>query len=218
MRPAAGANGSLTPALLAAAALLACCAQARAVLLDIDESTAVASSVEKTGTEPPKAFDDDTSTRWASTFSDDQWIRVDLGQDYELLQVLIDWELAHSEDYTLRIRTDAQGLDNPTDPANWTEIASVFGRADAGEKTSGGIINDTFDFVAGTFTPETGSVTSWSVSTGVTGRYLMMYGTARATGFGHSIWELDVDAVPEPASLSLLSLGAALLLRRRRDH
>ncbi len=172
---------------------------ARAMPLDLDETTAVASSIEGTGTEAPKAFDTDSATRWSSVYSDNQWVYVDLGQDYTLSQVTIDWETAHSQDYTLRMVTDAQaqGLTGGIDPVSWTQAASVSGRSGAGEGGTGGTVDDTFDFVAGTLTTHTGSAGSSSVDTEPVGRFLMMSGTTRATNYGHSIWELTVDGDPK---------------------
>ena len=196
----------------------------RAEWLDLDESTAVSSSVEKVELAPQNAFDDNTGTRWSSAHADNQWIYVDLGQDYTIQTVAIDWETAHSKDYQLLVRTSAQGVD--TDPTNWTEIASVTGRT--GVSGSGGATDDTFDFVTETFTAENGTADSSSVESTPMGRYLMMYGTTRVTvgeaqtQYGHSIFELDVEAiaVPEPSTFTLMCFGlfgaVAAVARKRR--
>ena len=180
---------------------------AKAEWLDLDESTAVASSqlLGLATRAPQYAFDGDTGTRWSSERLDNQWIYVDLGQDYELQKVQIDWETAHSTAYKLLVRTAAQGANN--DPANWTQIASVSGRS--GLAGTGGAADDLFDFDTTTFTPLIGTATSSSVTSAPVGRYLMVYGLTRTNEWGHSIWEVDVDAVavPEPSTFVLICFG-----------
>ena len=153
-----------------------------------DQPTAVASSQLLETRLPQYAFDGNTSTRWSSTFADGQWIYIDLGQDYVLRKVEIDWEKAFSKDYKLLIRTAAQGPDN--NPANWTQIANVTGRSNVDGR--GGRFDDTFNFANANFIPSTGTAESSSVTIAPVGRYLMVYGLTRATEWGHSIWEVNV--------------------------
>ena len=174
---------------------------AEAVVIDLDEGSAAASSDEGGSNVPPGAFDDNSGTRWASTANDNQWVYVDLGAEYSLNQVQIDWETAYSANYSLLMRTATQGVDVSVNPANWTEVASITGRT--GVNGSGGSIDDTFDFNAQTYTANNGSTSGSSVSASPKGRYLMMYGTTRATGWGHSIWEVDVDGDRDPTWLDL---------------
>ena len=114
-----------------------------------------ASSTENAGTPATAATDGSTGTRWASTFSDPQWLQVDLGTTATITQITLNWEAAYGRAYQLRTSPDG---------TTWTTIYST---------TTG---------PGGTQTlPVTG-----------TGRYVRMYGTTRATGYGYSLWEFQV--------------------------
>src|SRR3984885_14797512 len=117
--------------------------------------TATASSTENAGTPAADAVDGNTGTRWSSTFSDPQWLEVDLGSSQAICQVTLNWEAAYATAF--QIQTSPDG-------ANWTTIYST---------TSG-----------------TGGTQTLNVSG--TGRYIRMYGTARATQYGYSLWEFGV--------------------------
>ncbi len=74
------------------------------------------------------AFDGYTNTRWASDWSDSQWISVDLGSSYSVTGVKLTWETAAGKDYKIQVSGDN---------VHWT---------DAYKKTggSGGTENITF--------------------------------------------------------------------------
>jgi unsaturated rhamnogalacturonyl hydrolase len=114
------------------------------------------SSTENAGTAGKNAVDGNTGTRWASAFSDPQWIAVDLGATTPVARVRLVWEAAYGKNFELQVSNDA---------AAWTSIKSVTGG-------TGG----TQDF--------TGLASS--------GRYVRMYGTVRATGYGYSLWEFEI--------------------------
>lgn len=116
---------------------------------------ATASSTENAGTPAANAVDGSTGTRWASQFSDPQWLRVDLGATAGITQVVLRWEGAYGRAF--QIQTSADG-------ANWTSIYST---------------------TTGTGGTQTLNVTG-------NGRYVRMYGTARGTGYGYSLWEFQV--------------------------
>jgi beta-glucosidase len=117
--------------------------------------TATASSAENAGTPAASAFDGNAGTRWSSTFSDPQWVEIDLGASLPVCQVVIAWETAYATAFQIQTSTDN---------ATWTSIYST---------------------TTGTGGTQTLNITG-------TGRYLRLYGTARATAYGYSIWELSV--------------------------
>ncbi|MFF4169508.1 discoidin domain-containing protein [Streptomyces sp. NPDC001744] len=55
---------------------------------------------------PGRAFDGDTGTRWASDWSDDQWLRVDLGSVRPVGRVVLDWEDAYARQYRIELSDD----------------------------------------------------------------------------------------------------------------
>lgn len=115
------------------------------------------SSVEEAGLEGNYAVDGNTSTRWSSTmYTDPQWIRIDLGSNYNISQVKITWEPAYAKDYLLQVSTDN---------TNWTTVKTIQGNT---------------------------SLTNDHTGLSATGRYVRMYGTARGSDYGYSIYELEV--------------------------
>jgi hypothetical protein len=117
--------------------------------------TTTASSAENAGTAAGNATDGNTGTRWASAFSDPQWLQVDLGQTATVTQVVLNWEAAYGRAF--QIQTSGDG-------ANWTNIYST--------------------------TTGTGGVQTLAVNG--SGRYVRLYGTARATQYGYSLYEFQV--------------------------
>ncbi|MFD5875908.1 discoidin domain-containing protein [Streptomyces sp. NPDC060322] len=59
-----------------------------------------------------------TGTRWASQWSDPQWIQVDLGSKQNVSRVVLTWEAAHAKNYELQVS------DNGTD---WRALKTVTG-------------------------------------------------------------------------------------------
>lgn len=161
--------------------------------LSLNAASAVASSVEGAYS-AANAFDGNSATRWGSAWADNQWIYIDLGTDTVIKTATLDWESASSRDYSLRVRTSAQGVDSPVTPTNWTQIASVSGRS--GVDGTGGVPDDLFTFTNATYTAYSGSSSNATVSGNVTGRYFMIYGTTRATTYGHSLWEVTLSGQP----------------------
>ena len=78
--------------------------------------TTTASSIENAGTPAAAATDGNTGTRWSSTFSDPQWLQVDLGSTQSICQVVIQWETASAKAYQIQTSNDA---------TNWTSIYST---------------------------------------------------------------------------------------------
>ncbi|MEU2335335.1 discoidin domain-containing protein [Streptomyces sp. NPDC006654] len=87
--------------------------------------TATASAEENAGTTAGNAVDGNTGTRWSSGFSDDQWLRVDLGATADVTRVVLDWEAAYGKDYKVQISADG---------TTWTDLATVTG-GDGGTDT-----------------------------------------------------------------------------------
>jgi hypothetical protein len=120
---------------------------------------ATASSYQPTGDGAPflpaLAVDGSLTSRWASDWSDPQWLRVDLGASTTFQHVQLVWESAYGRSYELQVS------DNDSD---WRTVYST---------TSGnGGVDD--------------------IDVNATGRYVRLYGTARGTGWGYSLYELGV--------------------------
>lgn len=71
---------------------------------------AVASSEEVNYLTANLAFDEDESknSRWASKYTDNEWIYVDLGKNYDMNKVILKWEPAYAKGYKIQISKDAQ--------------------------------------------------------------------------------------------------------------
>ena len=117
--------------------------------------TATASSTENAASPASAAVDGNAGTRWASAFSDPQWLQVDLGASTSVCEVVLTWEAAYGTAFQIQISGDA---------STWTSIYST----------------------------TTGTGGTQTITANGTGRYLRMYGTARATGYGYSLWEFVV--------------------------
>ena len=104
------------------------------------------------------AFDGYMDTRWASDWTDSQWISVDLGSSYSVTGVKLSWETAAGKDYKIQVSGDK---------VHWTDAYKKNGG-------TGGTEEITFDVP-------------------VMGQYVRMLGTARATGYGYSLWEFEVN-------------------------
>ncbi|MFF3608319.1 RICIN domain-containing protein [Streptomyces sp. NPDC002463] len=116
----------------------------------------IASSAEATSLSADQATDGNPSTRWASAYSDPQWLSLDLGTTRTIRQVKLSWEAAYGRAYQIQTSDDG---------TNWTTIYS------------------TADGTGGT---------DDLVNLNGSGRYVRMYGTARGTDFGYSLWSMEV--------------------------
>ncbi|MET8227137.1 discoidin domain-containing protein [Streptomyces sp. NPDC005301] len=81
---------------------------------------ATASSYQPSGGDCPcpaaNAVDGKADTRWASDWSDPQWIRVDLGSRTSFTHVQLVWETSYAKAYTVQTSDDGQ---------NWQTVRSV---------------------------------------------------------------------------------------------
>ena len=75
-------------------------------------ATATASSTEWwnpfTGFAPGRAVDGARDTRWASEWSDAQWLRLDLGATHLVGRVTLDWERAYAKAYRVELSADGE--------------------------------------------------------------------------------------------------------------
>ncbi len=101
------------------------------------------------------AVDGNVTTRWATDWSDPQWIRIDLGSTQTFHHIQLAWEAAYGKAY--QIQTSGDGT-------TWTTVYST---------TTGDGGFDDIDVTG-------------------TGRYVRMYGTARGTTYGYSLYEFGI--------------------------
>jgi glucose/arabinose dehydrogenase len=71
--------------------------------------SATASSVESSLYPASQAIDASATTRWASAFSDPQWITVDLGSTQHIGRVVLSWEASYSKSYEIGVSDSASG-------------------------------------------------------------------------------------------------------------
>jgi alpha-D-ribose 1-methylphosphonate 5-triphosphate synthase subunit PhnH len=91
-----------------------------------------ASSVESTQVPIANAVDDSATTRWASVWSDPQWIAVDLGAVYQIAKVELLWEAAYAKSYKIQVSVDNatwSDIYSTTNGQGGTESLLVTGRA-----------------------------------------------------------------------------------------
>ncbi|MFJ6392858.1 beta-1,3-glucanase family protein [Streptomyces sp. NPDC091972] len=70
---------------------------------------ATASSVENAAYSATQAVDGSDQTRWSSSFSDPQWLQVDLGTVQNITQVTLKWETAYAKTFDIQTATSASG-------------------------------------------------------------------------------------------------------------
>ncbi len=78
--------------------------------------SAYSSSVKASGFEAFKATDGNLNTRWASQYSDPQYIYVDLGKRYDICRVILHWANELGQDYKIQVSDDA---------SFWTDAATI---------------------------------------------------------------------------------------------
>jgi hyaluronoglucosaminidase len=62
---------------------------------------------------PDLAVDGNPNTRWASLYTDNQWLSVDLGKEYSINKVVLNWEAAYGKQYKIQVSQDG---------TNWTDV------------------------------------------------------------------------------------------------
>lgn len=101
---------------LALALLTAAAPPAAAADLLSQGRPATSSSTENASTPASAAVDGNTGTRWGSTFSDPQWLSVDLGATATISQVVLRWEAAYARAFQIQTSTNGTA---------WTTIHST---------------------------------------------------------------------------------------------
>ncbi|AZJ24225.1 hypothetical protein CT694_32455 (plasmid) [Bacillus wiedmannii bv. thuringiensis] len=86
---------------------------------------ATASSEETSTFTAVKAVDGDSLTRWASKYNDNEWLKVDLGENKTFDSVSINWEYARPSSYKVQVSND---------DITWTDIIQQE-NSPAGEET-----------------------------------------------------------------------------------
>ncbi|MDR0798859.1 MAG: glycoside hydrolase family 3 C-terminal domain-containing protein [Dysgonamonadaceae bacterium] len=81
--------------------------------------TAWASSEENGGTLAYYGNDGNAETRWGSQHYEGEWWAVDLGKEYHIFRVEIDWETAYSKEYRIEVSNDLN-FTNPVEIAHVT--------------------------------------------------------------------------------------------------
>ncbi|MCF3124008.1 discoidin domain-containing protein [Streptomyces arenae] len=87
---------------------------------------ATKSSAETASLGPENAVDGDPATRWASRYTDGEWLAVDLGRARTVRRLLLDWEAAAGRDCDLEV------TDDPAGASGWRTVAERRGRTTAG--------------------------------------------------------------------------------------
>jgi hypothetical protein len=77
---------------------------------------ATASSIEKPSYPPDLAVDGDLSSRWASAWSDPQWLQVDLGAVYDINSIVLQWEAGYATAYQIQVSSNG---------TTWTTLYST---------------------------------------------------------------------------------------------
>ncbi|MBA7546922.1 hypothetical protein ES705_39323 [subsurface metagenome] len=65
-----------------------------------------ASSTESSLLLPGNAIDGSLTTRWSSLYADNEWIAVDLGKEYTIECVDLNWETAYGSEYEIQVTSD----------------------------------------------------------------------------------------------------------------
>lgn len=96
--------------------------------------TTLASSLENPSYPASNALDGSNTTRWSSSFSNNQWIYIDLGGQYDLTEVQLHWETALGKDFNIDISDDAstwvtiQSITNNTNFNNTIDVSGHIAR------------------------------------------------------------------------------------------
>ena len=76
------------------------------------------SSAENATVGGDKIVDNDTSTRWSSEFTDNQYCQIDLGKNYRINKVTFNWEAAYAKAYKVQTSTDGNNWNTVYETSN----------------------------------------------------------------------------------------------------
>src|SRR5690348_6956919 len=112
-----GAIVGLTATVVAGYAAITMTGASAAETLLSQGKPATASSTEAAGAYlASEAVDGNAGTRWASAFSDPQWLQVDLGSTQSISRVELNWETAAGKAFEIQTSNNA---------STWTSIYST---------------------------------------------------------------------------------------------
>ncbi len=69
------------------------------------------SSTESAANGPDNLCDGNTATRWSSSYNDNQWVTVDLGEVRSVSVLRLRWEVAAAKDFTIEVSTDGKSFE-----------------------------------------------------------------------------------------------------------
>jgi hypothetical protein len=87
-------------------------------LTNLATGRAVTASSTQLGYPAANAVDGNLTSRWASSWADNQWLRVDLGSGRPVARMVIRWEAAYATAYQIEVSADG---------GTWTQVAAVTG-------------------------------------------------------------------------------------------
>ncbi len=94
--------------------------QSSSGLVDKALNRPASASSSATGYEPGKAVDGLSTTRWSSSFADNQWWQVDLGSVRQVDTVVVNWEAAYASQYRISTSTDGTTFTDAATVTNGT--------------------------------------------------------------------------------------------------
>jgi acyl-homoserine lactone acylase PvdQ len=87
-------------------------------LTNLATGKAVTASSTQLGYPAANAVDGNLTSRWASSYADNQWLRIDLGSSKSVARMVIRWEAAYATAYKIEVSADG---------TTWTQAAAVTG-------------------------------------------------------------------------------------------
>ncbi|BCJ50632.1 penicillin acylase [Actinoplanes sp. NBRC 14428] len=115
-------------------------------LSNLAAGRAATASSTQAGHPASHAVDGNLGTRWASSWSDNQWLRIDLGSSRPVARMVIRWEDAYASAYRTEVSPDG---------TTWTQVAAVTG-------ANGGTDTVTFPAVTARYVRLTGQTRATS--------------------------------------------------------